>query len=123
MRAHRGGDLIADGEDGVERGHRLLKDHGDPGAPHAAHGLGILGEQVLALEDDTSRRDATGRRHQPHDGQRGDALPASALAHEPEHLAPVDGEAHPVHRAEHAPGGGEVGLQAFDGEKRRHPRP
>ena len=35
----------------------------------------------------------------------------------------VDREAHPVHRAEHALAGGEVGLQTFDGEKRRHPRP
>ena len=42
--------LVADGEQRVQRGHRVLQDHGDALAAHAAHlGVGFL-QQVLALE-------------------------------------------------------------------------
>ena len=118
-----GGDLIADGEHGVEGGHRLLEDHGDPRAAHAAHRLGVLGEQVLALEEHATGGHPPGRRHQPHDGQRGDALSAAALPHEPENLTAPDGEAHAVHGAEHALRRREMGLEALHVEERRHVRP
>jgi hypothetical protein len=118
-----GGDLIADGEHGVEGSHRLLEDHGDPCSAHATHRLGILGEQVLALEEHATGGHPPGRRHQPHDGQRGDALSAAALPHESEDLTAIDGEAHAVDGAEHALRRREMGLQALDGEKRRHVRP
>ncbi len=39
---HGLGDLISDAHDGVERGHGLLKDHGDARAAQLAHG--IVGE-------------------------------------------------------------------------------
>ena len=42
--------LVADREQRVQRGHRVLQDHGDALAAHAAHlGVGFL-QQVLALE-------------------------------------------------------------------------
>ena len=54
--AQRLRDLIADREDRVERGHRLLEDEADLGAAHAAHLA--LGErqQVASLEDGPGRR-------------------------------------------------------------------
>ena len=47
---HGGRNLVADGEHGIERGHRLLEHHGDARAAHPAHGLGVHGEEILALE-------------------------------------------------------------------------
>ena len=37
MHTHHFGDLVADGEDGVERRHRLLEDHRDAIAAHLLH--------------------------------------------------------------------------------------
>ena len=120
MREDGARDLVADREDGVERRHRLLEHHGDPGATHPAHGFVVLGEKVLALEEDAAGRDASRRRHQPHDRQRRDALAAPALAHEAQHLAALEREAHPVHRPQDALARREVRLEALDREQRRH---
>ena len=61
MQAQRFGNLFADGENGIERRHRILKDHGDVVAAHLAHlGVGKF-EQIFAVEkylavDNFSRR-------------------------------------------------------------------
>ena len=117
---HGGRNLVADGEHGIERGHRLLEHHGDARAAHPAHGLGVHGEEILALEEHAARGHPARRLHEPHDGQRRDALAAPALPDQPQHLALVDGEAHAVHRAEHSLGGGEMRLQPFHREQWRH---
>ena len=44
------GDLVADREDWVERGHRLLEDHADAVAPDRTQGRCPLLEKVIALE-------------------------------------------------------------------------
>ena len=49
-------DLIADGEHGIEARHRLLEDHADAVAPHAAHGGGRQRQDIRALENDAARR-------------------------------------------------------------------
>src|SRR5262245_46917791 len=54
-------DLATDREERIERGHRLLEDHGDVVAADALHSALIDFEQVPALEadcpaDDTARR-------------------------------------------------------------------
>ncbi len=55
------GDLSPDGQDRVQRGHRLLEHHADVAAPHLAHFLlGELhqvapGEQYLAFGDPPGR--------------------------------------------------------------------
>ncbi len=52
-------DLLVDGVQRIERGHRLLEDDGDVVAAHAAHlALGER-EQVAAIESDAARKDAT----------------------------------------------------------------
>ncbi len=49
------GDLVADGAERIERGHRLLKDHRDPGAAHLTH-LGDRGRaEVAAFEHHAGR--------------------------------------------------------------------
>ena len=61
------GDLIAAGEDRIERGHRLLEDHAHLVASDVAHVGVALGEQVLAVEQDLAGDDPAGALDQPHD--------------------------------------------------------
>ncbi len=53
---------------GIERRHRLLKDHGDLAAAIVAHLLRLQGQQVRALETDRAF-DARRGIQQPQDGQ------------------------------------------------------
>ncbi len=55
MHEQRLGDLIADREDRVERGHRLLEDEADAGAADRAHRALVEVEQVAAVELDRGR--------------------------------------------------------------------
>ena len=59
----------------VEGHHRILEDHGDPRSTQTAHTLGWHAGEVLAVEQDLSRRDITGLRHQSHDRVTRDRLP------------------------------------------------
>ena len=71
------GQLAADGEHGVERGHRLLEDHGDLATAHAAHLLLAQLQEIAPLEDHRPVHDPAGRPlHEPHDRERRHALAA-----------------------------------------------
>ncbi len=50
--------LAADGHQRVERHHRLLEDHGDAAAAHAADGVGRQRQQILPLVDHAAAGDA-----------------------------------------------------------------
>ena len=50
-------DLLLDRVQRVERGHRLLEDHGDLVAAHLAAAASRRREQILALEEDLAGRD------------------------------------------------------------------
>jgi len=96
------GDLIAHGVDRVERGHRLLKDHGDVVATNAAHlGLGkleqVLGLAVLTAEPDLAPRNHA-RRHgdEAHHGQGRDRLTGTRFPHYRERFPLVDVIGNPV---------------------------
>ena len=54
-------DLLADGEDGIEGGHRLLEDHGDVAAADRLHLFFGELEEVAALEEDLATEDFAGR--------------------------------------------------------------
>ncbi|MNY00831.1 hypothetical protein D3C86_1333400 [compost metagenome] len=112
-------DLLADREDGVERGHGVLRDQGDAVAADLAHlGLGER-EQVLALEEDLAADDlALGACDEAHDREGGDALAAAGFADDAEDLARLDLEVDAVHRLDDAFLGGEVGLQPGNLEQR-----
>ena len=75
MNLQRFFDLQSDGQDRVERGHRLLEDHRNVAAANGAHVIVAEIEQVAAVEHDAALRNLAGQaRQQPHDRQRGDGL-------------------------------------------------
>ena len=68
-------DLLLDGVQRVERGHRLLKDHGNLVAADMAQAVERQRHQILALEADDAggmRRRGVGK--EPQDGKRGHRL-------------------------------------------------
>ena len=111
-------DLIADAEDRIQRRARVLKNIAD----HAAANLPQLGlvhlQHVAAVQENlaahvTRRR----RRHEPRDGERGHAFAATALAHEADGLARINGEGHAVHGAQRLILRAELQLEVFDFEQ------
>ncbi len=104
------GDLVADGERRVERGHRLLEDHRDSVATQLSHrGFGEL-QQIDAVEHDLAARDTSWRiRDEAHDRQSGHALPAPGLADNAERASRFDAEADVVDRGKLATFGRERG--------------
>ena len=58
------GDLPADGADRIERGPRVLEDHGDASAADRRE---IGGQKINALEQRLPASDAPGGLEQPHD--------------------------------------------------------
>ena len=56
VRQHRLRHLHADGEDRIQRGHRLLKDHADLFAAHRADFVPGKFQQVAALEENRPSR-------------------------------------------------------------------
>ncbi len=82
-------DLLADGEDRVERGHRLLEDHRDLLAADACASRAAPSvEQIASLEHDAAADDPARRlASRPQDRQRGDALAAARFADDAERLA------------------------------------
>ena len=93
MRADRFHDLLANGEDRVQRGHRFLENHCDAGATQTLHRAVGQFQKILSLELDAAAADA-GRRawQQAHDGQRGDAFAAAGFADDAEDFALLQAE-------------------------------
>jgi hypothetical protein len=89
-------DLVADGEARIERGHRLLEDHGEPVAPEVAQRLVGYLEKVEAVEPDGAGDLGGALWQEAHDGERGDALAAAGFADEAKRRAVRDGEIDPV---------------------------
>ena len=120
MHGDRLGDLVADREERIERGHRLLEDHGDLVAADRLHLLLLEIEQVAALEahgaaDDAARR--IGNQPQHREGRH--ALAAAGLPHHAQRLAAAHGVGHPVDGLHHPGRGKEVRLEVFDLEHGR----
>src|SRR6266699_3354716 len=91
MEADGFADLLADREDRVQRGHRLLKDHRDLVAADVANLFVVELDEVVAVEDDLTRYDAAGRdRKQAQDAEGANAFAATALADDREGFTLVD---------------------------------
>ncbi len=71
---HRLDHLRLDGQDRIERHHRVLKDHRDPSPAQAAHLLGGNADDVLAVKKDAAVDNAAGRINQPEHREAGDRL-------------------------------------------------
>src|SRR5207245_3395143 len=104
------GKLALDRENRVERGHRLLIDHGNLLATDAPDlGIGQL-EQVLTIEDDLpAHRLARRLSNQAHDGQSAHTLAAAALSHEAQGFPLFESIGDAVDRLHHSFRGEEMG--------------
>ena len=111
--------LLADREDRVERGHRLLEDHRDVAAADLAHLLGREREQVAPVEGDAALRHPPGLGEQAHDRERGDRLAAAGLADDRDDFAPIDRIGNALDRADSAARGLEPHMQVAHLEQRR----
>ena len=94
VHAERFANLVADAHHRIERGHRLLEDQADAGAPHLAHLFVGQRQQITSLEDDAPSGNSARRFEQAQDRERRDGFAAARLADEPERLALADLERH-----------------------------
>ena len=114
MDAERLSHLVADGEERIQRGHRVLQDHGDTLAADLAHLARRLGQEVFSLEGEGAAHDAGGGGEQAHDGEGEGRLARARLAHDAERLPRIQPERDLVDGAHDAPaafahiGGGEL---------------
>jgi hypothetical protein len=124
VQGERFGDLVADGEDRIEGGHRLLEDHGDVVAANGpepvvrrAHEIERLPrggpEQHLPAGDPSA-----GVVGEPHDRQRRDGFPRAGLAHHRQGLSRLHVEAHVLDGPQGALPAAELHRQAADGQER-----
>jgi hypothetical protein len=112
------GDLVPDPVDRVERGHRVLEDHRDLRPAHLAHGVLAERHEVAALVDHLAREDRVRVDDEPHHGHHRDALARAGLAHDSQHLALLEVEAHAVDGLHEAVLGAERDLEVSDLEQR-----
>ena len=92
-------DLLFDGVQRIERGHRLLKDDGDVVAAHAPHLALRERQQIVALEGDAAGRMIRRRVGQElEDRQRGDRFAGAGFADQRHSLALADVERDAIDR-------------------------
>jgi hypothetical protein len=117
--ADRLADLVADRQDGVERGHRVLEDHRDLSPTQVSKLLLRHREQVAAVEGGAAARDPARRlRDQAEQRHHGDALARTGLADDADGLTRVDLVADVADRVDDTVLGPELDGQAFDLEQR-----
>jgi hypothetical protein len=114
-------DLFADREHRIERGHRLLQDHGHLGAAPGRQLCIRPPEYILTAEVHLSALDARRRRQQPHDRTARHALAAAALADQTQNFTLGDRERDAVDGFDYPAVAAEVRFQVVDmQELRRH---
>ncbi len=91
------GEMLDHPLDGIQGGHRILKDHADAAAAHLPHLP--LGDphQIPALEPERAVGDLAGRGDHAHEGLAQCRLAASRLADQAQDLPAPDVERHVVH--------------------------
>src|SRR5690242_15984181 len=119
VNAHDFGDLLADGEHGVERRHRFLEDHRNAGTAHGSEVALAEGDEVAPLEEDaTFGLDASRWPNESQDRQRRDRFPTPRFADETDRLSRRDREGDAVHGARYAGVAEEERAQVLDLEQR-----
>ena len=87
MLAQRLTDLVADGEQGVQRCHRVLQDHRDPFAPNVLHFVFGFSDEILALQPHRAADDLGCRRQNAHQRQGQCAFTGTGFAHDAKRFA------------------------------------
>ncbi len=110
--------LGADGQDRIERGHRVLEHDRERPAAKLAQAFGIEPDQIL-----TVKHHAAGKlgllRQQLQDGARQHGLAATGFADNAERSAGADGKIDLIHRAKIAARGRQIDRYIFDRKQRR----
>ena len=120
MAPHPFGELRADRQQRVERGHRLLEDHRDLAAADRPDLILAERQQVAAGEVDAAL-DAAGRGwHEPEDGERADRLAAAGFADHRDGLALGDVIGDPADRPDEAVRAPEIDPEVLDLEQLSH---
>ena len=113
------GQLPLDGQDRVQRGHRVLEDHGQPIPAQLPQLVIVLAQQLIPVEDDGARRPGRRLGQEPQHGQRADAFATARLAHDPHRLAGSQVVADAIHRMHHPIARAEGHMQVADRQHRR----
>src|SRR5439155_12533136 len=92
------GDLVEDRQQGIEGGHRILKDHADPPAAYRVGDVRRGSDQLLAIEQNAAGVHLRAARQQANDGETDRGLARPRLADETEAFAAAKAEAGAVHR-------------------------
>ena len=92
MVAQSFGDLMANGQHGVQRRERVLENHADAVPADRLDFVLVEPRQIAALEDDRSLGYVNAGAEQADNGAHRRALAASRLTHEPVSFAGPDGE-------------------------------
>ncbi len=122
--ADRLGQVRPDLLDRVQRGHRVLEDHPDPGAPQRPAARPVECVHVGPREaHPAGDRDPGPGGVQPHDAAAEHGLARAGLAHDAQCLARPQGERDPVDGGERAPCGAQPGPQVLDDQQRFPGRP
>ena len=83
-------DLVADGEDRVEAGDGVLKDHRDLVASDLAEFVAVELADILAFEEDAAGGDGSGAGQDAQDAETEGGLAGAALSDEGEGFAALD---------------------------------
>ena len=110
-------DLLADGNDGVQRRARILEYQGDLLAADVADLLGGHVQQLAAVVGDAALDDLAGEWHELKHGEGGYGFSGATLAHDAEYGVFIEGKRNAVDRLVHPFLCHEVGVQVFDFKK------
>ena len=113
VRPHRLHDLMADGEGGVQAGHRVLEDHRYAVTTRPPQVSGRQCEQVQVVQAHRPAAHPYRLRQKPEDAERGHCLTAPGLPHQAHDLSRGNLERHRVNDLERLSSPGELGGEPF----------
>ena len=108
------GELLFDGEHGVEARHGFLENDGDIVAADLVHLFVRDLGKILAVKDYLAAGNVAVSVKETQYAHRGDALAGAGLAHDTQSLAGTDGVGRVVDCLYHAALGGEIGVQIYN---------
>ena len=112
--AHPFGQLHADAEHRIERGHRFLEDHGDLATAHPGDLVLVEVEQIATLEADAPAGDPARVRDEAQNRERAHRFAAAGFADQGDRLAGIDRIGDPVDRLDHPVAATELDPEVVD---------